>query len=49
MPTITANECSMYYQADNFTDPWVEESGDGPGECLAVLKGLLASLDESSA
>ncbi len=49
MPTITANECSMYYPVDDFTDPWVEESVDGPGECLAALEGLLASLDESSA
>ena len=25
MPTITANHCEMFYQIDDFTDPWVKE------------------------
>ena len=25
MPTITANQCEMFYEIDDFTDPWVKE------------------------
>jgi len=25
MPTVTANNCEMYYEVDDFTDPWVTE------------------------
>ena len=26
MPTITANQCEMFYELDDFTDPWVEDT-----------------------
>src|SRR5690348_1525802 len=25
MPTITANQCEMFYEIDDFTDPWVKD------------------------
>ena len=25
MPTITANNCQMFYEIDDFTDPWVKD------------------------
>ena len=25
MPTVTANNCEMYYEINDFTDPWVAE------------------------
>ena len=25
MPTVKANNCDMYYEVDDFTDPWVTE------------------------
>ncbi len=26
MPTLTANACAMYYEIDDFTDPWLEST-----------------------
>jgi len=25
MPTVTANNCEMYYEIDDYTDPWVTD------------------------
>ena len=25
MPTVSANQCEMYYEVDDFTDPWITE------------------------
>jgi hypothetical protein len=25
MPTITANHCEMFYEIDDFIDPWVKD------------------------
>jgi hypothetical protein len=24
-PTVTANNCEMFYEIDDFTDPWVKD------------------------
>ena len=30
MPTITVNNCQMFYEIDDFTDPWVTDKESGP-------------------
>ena len=48
MPTITANHCEMFYEIDDFTDPWVKEKETvwlqhGVGRNTKILVSLGAS------
>jgi hypothetical protein len=26
MPTVQANDCEMYYELDDYTDPWLKQT-----------------------
>ena len=40
MPTVTANNCEMYYEINDFTDPWVAEKETVTGGAAAALLGI---------